>query len=97
VLDRPANEIKNYRKGTWGHLELDKLGFFSLLIRARSELFRGNETLLVLFFGSLVSGETLNFARKRVFWVEVFNSFWGGVKVKYFNIEVALHMDGTHF
>jgi len=49
----------------------------------------GNETLI--FFGSLVSAKK-NVLQKKSF----FNSFnsWGFLKVKYFNIEVTLHMDG---
>jgi len=66
-------------------LFFDKLGF---LVKMQLTRAIGNETLI--FLGLLFLQK--NVLQKKSF----FNSFnsWGLLKVKYFNIEVTLHMDG---
>jgi len=69
-----------------------------LLIRARfkNRTFSGNITL-VIFLGPLFprKGE---FRQKKGFFLDEVSIVLGVLlKVKYFNIEVALHMDGTIF
>jgi len=66
-------------------LFFDKLGF---LVKMQLTRAIGNETLI--FLGLLFLQK--NVLQKKSF----FNSFnsWGFLKVKYFNIEVTLHMDG---
>lgn len=63
----------------------DKLGF---LVKMQLTRAIGNETLI--FLGLLFLQK--NVLQKKSF----FNNFnsWGFLKVKYFNIEVTLHMDG---
>jgi len=91
IIEKPINWFCSTFK-------FDKLGFFiSLLIRARfkNRTFSGNETWLVIFLGPLFprKGE---FRQKKGFFLDEVSIVLGVLlKVKYFNIEVALHMDGT--
>jgi len=80
IIEKPINWFCSTFK-------FDKLGFFiSLLIRARfkNRTFSGNETWLVIFFGSLVSEERWVSSEKGLFLGWSFNSSWGFVESEVF-------------
>jgi len=73
-------------------------GFFLTAKKSKIRTLNFVEMKRGSFFGSLVSGRKENFRQKKGFWLRSFNSFWGGLKVKYFNIDgLSSHGWNTDF
>jgi len=95
LVDTPA--INTYRKSP-AKCILCLQGFFLTAKKSKIRTLNFVEMKRGSFFGSLVSGRKENFRQKKGFWLRSFNSFWGGLKVKYFNIDgLSSHGWNTDF